>query len=102
MEKTYECKTYKKCALAFHQQPFVITAKNLNYLIWEIFMKGKDYQNLKKKVIRNGNTVFKDWRKIEEYQLCDNISDINVSDYSQDHIYIGTTPVKQRKPSLTQ
>ena len=32
----------------------------------------------------------KDWR------------DINVSDYSQDHIYIGTTPVKQRKPSLTQ
>ena len=46
--------------------------------------------------------VFKDWRKIEDYQLCDNISDINVSDYSQDHIYIGTTPVKQRKPSLTQ
>ena len=46
--------------------------------------------------------LFKDWRKIEEYQLCDNISDINVSDYSQDHIYIGTTPVKQRKPSLTQ
>lgn len=45
-------------------------------------MKGKDYQNLKKKKkkLEMEHRLFKDWRKIEEYELCDNISDINVSD----------------------
>ena len=52
MEKTYECKTCKKCALAFHQQPFVINSWNVDYLVLEIFMKGKHYQNLKKKELQ--------------------------------------------------
>lgn len=91
MEKTYDCKTFKKLCIGFPA----------TYCNQYMECRLLDLRNLyERERLSEHRRLQRKIRKIDDYELCDD--DISESDKSADQNYVEATPVKRKKSSLIQ